>query len=214
MRDDRAENYRVVIVTGFGRCGSSLVMQMLETGGIPCTGEYPAFEHELGSVILSGEALTTEMLAPFAGHAVKLLDPHRGSLPVGPEYRVIWMSRDHAQQGKSQAKFISVLTGMPLGRDMARDFARSYGPDTPKLQAALDRAGVTSALRLTFEGVLSRPHAAATVIAAHVGIDPSKCAGMAAVVRNRDPACAPDLSMELTLIDERRQAIATGGVRG
>lgn len=36
-----------IIVTGFG--GSSLVMQMLEAGGVPVTGEYPAFEHELGS---------------------------------------------------------------------------------------------------------------------------------------------------------------------
>ena len=35
-----------VFVCGHGRCGSSMVMQMLDAGGFPCFGEYPAYEPE------------------------------------------------------------------------------------------------------------------------------------------------------------------------
>lgn len=195
---------QIIVVTGFGRCGSSLAMQMLHATGIPCAGEYPAFEDEHGSRVLSGESLTDEMVADLRGRAVKLLDLHRGGLPRGPEYRVIWMSRNPAEQGKSQAKFLSTLTGMRLGRDVARDFARSYGPDTPKLQAALDRAGATAILRMRFESVLEDPLRAAGLFAGHVGIGLDRLNDMANVVRKRSPACAPDLSLELSLIERAR----------
>lgn len=212
MNDDLTDNFTgmgenmnppIIVVTGFGRCGSSLVMQMLEAGGMPCTGEYPAFEAEYGSVILGGGVLTADMLAALQGRAVKLLDLHRGVLPKGPDYRVIWINRNHAEQGKSQAKFLSTLTGMSLGRNVARDFSKSYGADTPKLRKALARAGVTTALCLTFETVLAAPRDAAAQIAAHVGIPLTRTTDMANVVRARDPVCAPDLSLELTLIAER-----------
>lgn len=33
-----------IFVSGLGRCGSSMTMQMLDAAGIPCIGDYPAYE--------------------------------------------------------------------------------------------------------------------------------------------------------------------------
>src|SRR5271163_1780808 len=90
-----------VVVTGFGRCGSSLVMQMLHAAGFPVTGEYPSFECEeyhFGGV------------APPAG-ASKILNLDCEAPPGGP-YRWIWLDRNPAQQVKSQAKLLRELGGV------------------------------------------------------------------------------------------------------
>ena len=34
----------ILLICGHGRCGSSLVMQMLAAGGVKCAGKYPDFE--------------------------------------------------------------------------------------------------------------------------------------------------------------------------
>ena len=33
-----------LLVAGLGRCGTSLMMQMLAAAGLPCVGEFPAYE--------------------------------------------------------------------------------------------------------------------------------------------------------------------------
>ena len=91
----------ITIVSGFGRCGSSLVMQMLEAGGMPCSGEYPAFEDEAGNLLLA-DMLSLDYMQTLEGKAVKLLDPHRGKIPKGPEYHVLGCSRDYGEQARSQ----------------------------------------------------------------------------------------------------------------
>jgi hypothetical protein len=36
----------VIVVAGLGRCGTSLVMQMLAAAGLPCVGSFPDFEDD------------------------------------------------------------------------------------------------------------------------------------------------------------------------
>ena len=60
-----------VIVSGLGRCGTSLVMQMLAAGGIDCYGPFPAYEPE-------GLGMGRDLPSLLAlRKAFKLLDPHR-----------------------------------------------------------------------------------------------------------------------------------------
>ena len=58
----------VVVVTGFGRCGSTMLMTMLRAGGIPfAPGAHPRTTEHPG--------LAAGLAAAQPGHVVKLLDP-------------------------------------------------------------------------------------------------------------------------------------------
>lgn len=174
-----------VIVAGFGRCGSSLVMQMLDAGGFPVTGEYPSFECE---------AYNAGGQPPPAG-ASKILDLHLNPPPGGP-YRWIWLDRNRNEQAKSQTKFLKLLCGVRVSRAEVRTIAGSYQRDRTTCFAVMGRLG-GEILLLTFEELVTNPASAAGRIGAFVGgADHAK---MVAVVRDRPPGCLPHL-MEIELI--------------
>ncbi|MHB8286386.1 MAG: hypothetical protein ACYDD1_17175 [Caulobacteraceae bacterium] len=68
-----------IIVSGLGRCGSSLTMQMLNAAGVHCVGSFPSFEGPECEAFQEG-FITAERWAAVAGRAVKLLDPHRRAI--------------------------------------------------------------------------------------------------------------------------------------
>ena len=188
----------VILVSGFGRCGSSLVMQMLSAGGVSAIGEYPAFEDDR-----TGIDRDPEWISQQHGKALKLLDPHypEGRLVPG-RYRIIWLDRDHREQARSQAKFARMLMGLPMGRKEVRALARSYATDLPVALKILTGRGPV--LRLRFENILAGPADAARRIHEHVGV--GRVADMAGEVRGRSPECAPGLDMELGLIAQCEQS--------
>ncbi|SFP62484.1 hypothetical protein [Sphingomonas rubra] len=121
-----------IIVTGLGRCGTSLIMQMLAVGGLPMVGIYPDFEseaaeHERG-------AAPSLWLSRTAGRAVKVLDPHLVPPPAGGAYRAIWLTRDLDQQAASQIKLI----GAAPSRSMRRGTAQSLRRDEPRARHAVE----------------------------------------------------------------------------
>ena len=122
----------ITVVAGFGRCGSSLVMQMLAAGGMRTPySSFPSYEIPHGIKVLMGE---------LYGGAVKILDPHVHQPPKGHVYRFIWLDRDPVQQAKSMAKFWKVVMAqeapanippMPeFGPDQIEDctFRRNHAP--------------------------------------------------------------------------------------
>lgn len=184
----------VFAVAGLGRCGTSLVMQMLAAGGMPCAGSAPDFEPD-------------ELLAPVdpawlasqRGRAVKLLDPHLLSVPLDLPLEVIWMDRDLKQQAKSQAKFAHLAAGLPRpNRQHARRWHEGLARDRRAALAALDPHTVR---RLRFEDVLVHPRRSAGYLAETfrhwIALDVAR---MAAQVRPRGTACAPGLDLEAELI--------------
>lgn len=191
----------ITIVAGFGRCGSSLLMQMLEAGGMPVTGHYPAFEPEETGVVVRGGTIDPRWLASIPGHAIKVLDPQKGHIPKG-DYRAIWCKRDPKQQARSQIKLLHIL-GIPAHeRGLVKAFARSYERDQPKAWRKLHAAGVTRILEVEFEKIIAQPLEEARQIAGYCGgLDFEK---MAAVVRSRPPECAPGMDLEFALLRERK----------
>ncbi len=135
-----------IVVAGHGRCGSSLVMQMLDKGGIITTGEYPAFEDEKYQG--TGEKLPI-------GKAVKIIDPHEFMPPSG-NIRWIWLDRDHKQQAKSTVKFMKAMTGFSLDGNAWKTIAASYSNDTKKCMEIIKNTG-GKLLRLSFEDILESP---------------------------------------------------------
>lgn len=186
----------IIIVAGFGRCGTSLVMQMLDAGGIPCLGWAPAFEDP--------RTKTTPPKGFWSvvvyGMAVKMLDPHRfgpTALPsVDIPHRIIWLHRHHDQQAKSIAKFSEVMLGVAYSRDQRRALERQLLADRAKVRHLLAGRKV---LAMGFEDLLRNPTGAAADIGKFIG-QPFDALRAAAQVRQRGPECAPDLSMELQLM--------------
>lgn len=185
-----------VAVCGFGRCGSTMMMKLLEAGGItPVDGSAP-ISYELPD----SKRFPTLTAADVDGRAVKLLDAVLyGLMPRDHsiDWRVIWLDRDPHQQARSQVKLIRALTGQPVGPMAAYRFAESYRKDRHK---ALPRFRSYGQLYVTsYESFLTDPHNAtgllATFLAPTFALD---VAAAAAVVHDRTPDMRPDIDFERT----------------
>lgn len=181
-----------IVVGGLGRCGTTMVMNMLHAGGIDCIGDPPAFEDRRAARYLSGDQLRA--MAP-GGQAVKVLDTHL-NLDHRAACQMILCRRNVRQQAASHAKFTRIMLGADYNREQRRRLEDSLTRDwTACTRTFLMR----QPLVLAFEEVLADPLAAALRIATHLGrsIDGARAA---AVVRSRGPNCRPDLSIELDLV--------------
>ena len=90
---------KTIIVAGCTRSGLTLTMQILNKGGYPCFGEWPAFEnYEIGGINFDENR----------GKAIKLVDTHLQFPPEG-EYVVLRLQRDLTEQSKSIVKFMEYV---------------------------------------------------------------------------------------------------------
>lgn len=189
----------VLFVTGLGRCGASLVMQMLRAGGVPCAGTAPAFE----DIPVAPRGVDHDWLLRQGGSAVKWIDPtvthvhHRAGA-------AIFIARDPRNQALSQLK----LLGVRHTRDDRRRMKALVNRDTVRACVIVQRKFPAATLSLFFEAILRDPARAARVLAAHCrhhGLPFEDTRAAAAVVRRRSPVCAADMALEMQLIEERRR---------
>lgn len=176
-----------IVVAGLGRCGSSLLMQMLNAAGVKCAGEPPLYEHE---DTVQGANLSAAWFAQFG--AVKLLMPTLYSIDPVADLSFVWMDRNVEQQSRSQIKYMrgvvpDVYKGVPEPRllDAYREELATFRRES---LAVVDRFPHAYA---TFEEMLRDPKR----IARRFGLDRD---AMASVVVPRSPACRPDMAIELT----------------
>lgn len=196
----------VILVCGFGRCGSSLTMQLLEAGGVPCFGRAPFFEpDELGI-----ERDLQKLVPQLNGKAAKVLGPQRCEWPQRDDYKVIWLDRDPHEQAKSQIKWLKhwaysmtrrreVL--LPATKERIEERAASIAQDREACMDLFPKIGAAVCM-LRFEQLLSEPATQSERIAGFLGL-PLDVDAMAKVVQRRPSECAPSLNMEISLIVER-----------
>jgi len=175
----------ITIISGFGRCGSSLLMQMFHAGGAEVSGFWPCFEDARTRWLPGGHDWVNE----YEGKALKILDPVDCRLPVGPKYRIIWLDRNPKQQAKSFVKIQRDAMGLPANR---RDVPKQSKYIQQKRGAALnelDKLGPERFAITRYEGVLLNPRAAAESFNQFFGggLDAGK---MAAAVQKRKPECS------------------------
>lgn len=154
--------YPILLVCGFGRCGTSLVMQMLAAGGIPVTGRGPSHEEmPPGAYRHNADFWRSQ----YSGRAIKVLDPAIRRPPAGLNYRVIWLERDFWQQALSQIKLLQVMEGMVLQSPLkvaAKKFEKINRSERPRNVAFLHRlAGPENCQTMRFEELINAPHIAA-----------------------------------------------------
>lgn len=180
-----------LFVCGFGRCGSSLVMQMLAAGGYPVLGDFPAYEPEIANLDRNPEKL----IRAASGNAVKVLDPQITEWPLGAFAKVIFVSRNHRQQAMSQVKFLRLVAGIPTPANAVDGFAASYKKSQIEFDVEFSDCEI---LRLTFEDIIMLPMNAATRINAFIG-GGLKLMPMAKTVLPRTPHCKAGMEIELAL---------------
>lgn len=109
----RKSKKEVIVVSGLPRSGTSLMMQMLEAGGMPvlCDGvrehddDNPKgyYEFERVKKLKTGD---TAWVMDAVGKAVKVVTAHLEYLPDGYSYRVILMDRPLEEVLMSQDKML------------------------------------------------------------------------------------------------------------
>ena len=146
----------VLLVCGLGRCGTSMVMQMLAAGGVAVTGAAPA--HERDETLRLGSAEAQAWLRAQTGRAVKLLDPHRNGVPDDVPAITIWLNRNLDDQAASHFKMLDHVAGETPSRETRRRYAAALRHDVYKGRASL---GPRRILLVSFANTLRAPLATA-----------------------------------------------------
>ena len=191
---------RLIIVSGSGRCGSSMLMQMLDKAGIKCAGSYPDFEDPRGM-----QELDLDWLAGYEG-AVKILDPHR-YLPAIRlvDAKAIRLDRDRKQQARSWCKVSRDVVGRKPNREDALRVAKLLKQARkPGVQKLVDVTGSVP-LFLTYESVVQHPRVNGEKIARFLGVD-LDLGTMASQVISRPTTCLDGL-LERDMVRMGREAV-------
>jgi hypothetical protein len=161
----------VIVVSGLPRSGTSMMMRMLDAGGLPILtdGERTPdddnpkgyFEHERVKDLAQGE---DGWIRAARGHAVKVVSPLIPQLPATLRYRVIFMRRDLTEVLASQRRMLS-RRGADDDADDAAMLAR-FAEHLDKVTFQLRYRPQFRTLFLEYRAVIENPHAAAERVAA------------------------------------------------
>lgn len=180
----------IIVVSGCGRCGSSLTMQMLYSGGLPVIADnYASFEDSRTEPLIIHS--DTSWLKP--GHAVKILDLHRKALPRFKRYKIIYLVRDTTEQAKSQVKMAKEAGYIIEGSQPHKKIRMAI--ELENAQAIIKYKDHFPFYILNFEKIIYNPTQAAFEINHFLGLE-LDIDQMAEQVINRPVKCMPDMQIE------------------
>lgn len=190
----------ILFVAGFGRCGTTMMMTMLDRGGIQCAGPRP--DYEVDQMAPGGPDL--EWVRAQSGKAVKWISPlYTPIRPADLEHipaAIIYMQRNLREMAASQVKFLGSMISVNA-RHARRVMAANMQKEEPAQEAMLNKLGTV--YHFTFEWVIAHPRDAAQKLAAIVSHEFGLNFDVEAAGRvplSRDPRCAPDLSIEAGML--------------
>lgn len=151
---------QVWVVSGFPRSGTSMLMQILEAGGmVTCRDDYrPADQHNPRGYY-EWEAVKELPNAPAAwaqaeGKAVKVVAPLLRYLPADFQYQVLWMDRPLLEVIHSQQEMKGAST---RPEDFPFQLAVDYQQEEERIQRWLDQQPHISWLCLSYQDFLEQP---------------------------------------------------------
>jgi hypothetical protein len=163
----------ITIVSGLPRSGTSLMMQMLDRGGVAVVtdtirtadADNPRGYYELERVKKIKE--DASWLPATRGKAFKMVSQLLYDLPPGEAYRIIFMERDLEEMLLSQEKMLARLGRRAAPRDQIR---RAYALHLERLHAWLSRQPNMAVLRVNYNDLVARPLGQAVCVAAFLGV--------------------------------------------
>lgn len=150
----------IIIVSGLPRSGTSLMMQMLDSGGVEVVTDHvrtadtdnPRGYYEFEAVKQTRQ--DPSWLPQARGKAVKMVSQLLYDLPPGERYRVIFMERDVTEVLLSQEKMLQRLGRAAAPRDQMRG---AYAIHLERLHAWLERQPNLEVLRVNYNDLVECP---------------------------------------------------------
>lgn len=167
------------LVSGLPRSGTSLLMQMLQAGGLP-----PQTDHERAADIdnpegyLEWEAIKRIAKEPelldepgLESRAIKVISMLLPSLPRRHRYRVLFMQRPPEEIARSQAKMIARrgTGGIPGEEEAVAEKLRAHREDV--LRYLRNLPDIYSVLEIDYPSLVAEPENWTTRIADFVGAE-------------------------------------------
>ena len=154
----------VVIVAGLPRCGTSMMMRMLEAGGVPVLADgvrrpdednpHGYYEFERVKQVKEDKAWLPEA----RGRVVKMVSALLPELPAEHRYRVVFMERDMAEMLASQRAMLERLGQVDDHRPPEERVA-AFERHVTSLLAWLERQPNFALLRVSYNDMLRAPEA-------------------------------------------------------
>lgn len=177
----------VTVVSGMPRSGTSMMMRMLDEGGLPAFSDRlrtadddnPNGYYEYEPV---KELPTNKDWVPQArGHAVKVIYKLVYELPTDTPYRIVFMAREISEVMASQNRMLE-RSGVTPSAAETEQFAAFFRADLAKFKTWVAQQPNIDILYIDYHRVLGDTAAAASEIAAFLGRADFDINAMAAVV--------------------------------
>ena len=190
-----------MIVSGLPRSGTSMMMQMLEAGGIQILSDgerqadddNPKGYYELEAVKKTKDDASWLETAP--GKAVKMISQLLLDLPVGREYRVIFMRRDLTEILASQAKMLARRGGGKSADIDDEQMEMLFAKHLTQVMEWLTSQPQMSVIEVWHADAVTKPDQVAAKVADFLGLDLDRSHMVAAVDgglhRNRGTGATP-----------------------
>lgn len=162
----------ITVVSGLPRSGTSMMMSALEAGGMPllvdgireANGNNPKgyFEYQPVKKLPKG---SVDWLDTARGKAVKIISALLGYLPMGFQYRIIFMERDIGEILASQKRMLSrngVVEEKPASDE---DMQKSYQAHLKQVKSYLAENDWLYVLYVSYNQVLQDPEGEFTRVA-------------------------------------------------
>ena len=159
------ENNRapVIIVSGLPRSGTSLMMNMLQAGGLPILTDLIRtadednpkgyYEFERAKALKEGD---TTWLSESSGKVVKVISALLPYLPVGYTYKVIFMLREMQEILDSQRQMMR-RRGQPESQVGDAEMARIYRSHLRSIHQWLEKQSNFEVLEISYNALLNNP---------------------------------------------------------
>ncbi len=162
----------IIIVSGLPRSGTSLMMQMLDHGGIEIVTDNiraadpdnPRGYHEFERVKKIKEDVS--WLPATRGKAFKMVSQLLYHLPASEQYRIIFMERDLDEMLLSQEKMLQRLNQRAAPREQIK---QAFTLHLDRLHSWLRQQGNMQVLCVRYNLVLDRPEEQAARVNAFLG---------------------------------------------
>lgn len=162
----------VILVSGLPRSGTSMLMQMLEKGGLPIVSDKirtpdednPKGYHELERVKELDKSTDKRWLRDHRGEVVKIISFLLQDLPQNLNYKVLFMRRNLDEVLRSQNKMLE--RNGEKGTDATDEkMHRNYDLHLRKVCYKMNRAANFRVIYLDYPDIVADPHREAQRIA-------------------------------------------------
>jgi len=151
----------IIVVSGLPRSGTSLMMQMLDNGGVAVVTDNVRtadtdnpkgyYEYEMVKKIKQDAS----WLSATRGRAFKMVSQLLYDLPATETYRIIFMERELEETLRSQAKMLIRLGGKSAPHEPIK---RAFTLHLERLDEWLRAQRNLTVLRVSYNDLVARPH--------------------------------------------------------